>query len=375
LILQILTVDYEVHFDMKKPLVIWVIALLVSSSFFMISVQAQENKTCEQCGMSLDATAQARFTIVDASGGEHLACCPICALKLQKVYGDLNITSFCDYNGPDYPITIDTRNNGTEVLVTPSSALIIVGGSCKTNRLVYDAAAADALLASPNNGTSRWLSPLTNDTVAVNATRMGVVQAALKNGAGAPSTSASPSPSPSSSGVTFECEVCGMDVSPESQATYIVTDGNGNVHYVECFMCALSLINDYETLHIQTYCDWYGPDYSITVDSSNYGGSVSVSPSTAVFLRGGSCVTARAAYNQTAADNLLVNGYSQYTSPEQRFSLPSGTEVKMLTDAINAWYAQPSATGTPTVLVLALACAVGVVLIGLSLVAYKRLKT
>ena len=48
----------------------------------------------------------------------------------------------------------------------------------------------------------------------------------------------------------MECEACGMDVTPESQARYSVTDGTGKVHYVECFMCAMQLINDYETLQI-----------------------------------------------------------------------------------------------------------------------------
>ena len=360
---------------MKKPFAILVLALMISSSFYIFSAQAQESKPCEQCGMTVDATGQARFKILDATGTQHVACCPICALKLQRTYLDLNITTFCDYNGPNYPITIDTRNNGTNVTVSPSSALVIVGGSCKTNRIVYDVAAADALLAPPSNGTSKWLSTLTNDTVAANATRMGVVQASLKNGAGTPSSSPSPSPSPSTSGVTLECEACSMDVTPESQTRYRVTDGNGNVHYVECFMCALNLINDYETLHIQTHCDWYGPNNAITVDSSNYGGTVSVTPSTALFLRGGSCVTARVAYNQTAADSLLVNGYSQYTSPEQRFSLPSGTDVKLVTDAINTWYMQPEATGTPTILIIALVSIVGVLIIGLSFIAYKKLKS
>ena len=62
-----------------------------------------------------------------------------------------------------------------------------------------------------------------------------------------------------------------MDVTSESQVRYRVTDGNGKAHYVECYMCALQLINDYESLHIETYCDWYGPNYPITVDTSNYG--------------------------------------------------------------------------------------------------------
>jgi hypothetical protein len=166
-----------------------------------------------------------------------------------------------------------------------------------------------------------------------------------------------------------------MDVTPESQTRYKVTDGTGNVHYVECFMCAMQLINDYETLHIATYCDWYGTNYPITVDTSNYGATVTVNPSTAIFLRGGSCVTARAAYNQTAADNLLANGFSQNTSPEQQYSLPSTTQVKLVNDAISTWYAKADVTTAPSSLMLALALVVGVVIIGGSIFAFKKLKS
>jgi hypothetical protein len=165
-----------------------------------------------------------------------------------------------------------------------------------------------------------------------------------------------------------------MDVTPESQTRYILTDGAGKIHYVECFMCAMQLINDYETLHVETFCDWYGPNYQITIDTSNFGQTVSVSPSTAIYLRGGSCVTARAAYNQTAADNLLANGFSPYTSPEQQYALPSTTQIKLVNDAISTWYAQADTTAAPTSLIFVLFLVVGVAVIGGSIIAYKKLK-
>ncbi len=360
------------------------------------------SSTCEQCGMNVDVTGQARFKIFDATGTIHIACCPVCALRLQRTYGDLNITAFCDYYGPIYPISIISKNNGTDVTVNPTDALIITAGGCTKNRIVYNSSAADALLALPNNGTSKWLSPLSNDTANANPTTMGITQAALINGIGLPSptpiptVAPTPTPSPSRStspstspistptpspqptatiGVTLECEACGMDVTPESQARYKVTDGTGNVHYVECYMCAMQLINDYETLHIETYCDWYGPNYPITVDTSNQGATVVVNPSTAIFLRGGSCVTARVAYNQTAADSLIANGFSQYTSPEQLYSLPSTTQVKLVNDAISTWYAKADTTAAPTSLMLVLALVVGVVIIVGSVFAFKKLKS
>jgi hypothetical protein len=139
-------------------------------------------------------------------------------------------------------------------------------------------------------------------------------------------------------------------------------------------MCALQTLNDYETVHITTFCDWYGPNYLITIDSTNFGQTITVNPSTAMFLRGGSCVTARAAYNQTAADNLLANGFSQYTSLEQRYTLPPTTEVKVVTDAISTWYVQKNATAAPTSLTLVLVAALGLTVIVGSLFAYRKLK-
>jgi hypothetical protein len=73
-------------------------------------------------------------------------------------------------------------------------------------------------------------------------------------------------------------------------------------------------------------------------------------------------------------DNLLANGFSQYTSPEQKHALPSTTQVKSVNDAINTWYAQADTTAAPTSFMLALFLIVGVVTIGGSIIAYKRLK-
>jgi hypothetical protein len=410
------------------------------------------NSTCEQCGMTVDVTGQQRFRIFDASNKIHVACCPICALRLQRKYNDLNITATCDYYGPTRTISITSRNNGTDVTVNPTTALIISAASCMKNRIVYNATAADELLSPPYNGTSQYLSPLQNMTAPENSTRYTVPQAALMQGAGTPpptptptptsTPTASPSPSPpptpepsespslkptetpevsaspSSSPSSTErpspstspsaspvetpsltqspsatstpattqqpnnvaiqiCEACGMDVTAESQARYVVTDGNGDVHFVECFMCALQLANDYEILHIKTYCDWYGPTYPITVDTANFGNTVTVNPTTAMYLRGGSCVTARAAYNQTAADELLVAGYSQYTSPEQQYALPAGTTVALVKDAVLS-IAQNSPTkdvqgAQNTAFLIAVAVA-GVAFIAVAVVAFRKLK-
>jgi hypothetical protein len=141
---------------------------------------AQSTVPCEQCGMTMDATGQARYAITDNGGTRHYACCPMCAFKLIPKYGELNITSFCDYNGPSYPIVIRATRNGTGLVLSPQSALVILGGGCTKNRLVYDSASADALLAPPNNGTSPWLSMMSNVTVAATSSRMTAARAVLQ---------------------------------------------------------------------------------------------------------------------------------------------------------------------------------------------------
>jgi len=187
---------------MKRLYAILILSLFTSNLVFIFPAEAQETRPCDQCGMTIDAIGQVRFNIVDVNNTRHYACCPVCALKLIKTYGDLNITAFCDYNGPSYPITINAKGYGSEVSVSPTSALIILGGGCAKNRIVYNATAADLLLAPPNNGASSWLSPLTNATVLPNATRIGVAQAALQYGGGVPSPSPSAASTPTPTSTT-----------------------------------------------------------------------------------------------------------------------------------------------------------------------------
>ena len=360
-----------------------------------------ESIQCEACGMTVDVNNQARCRIFDSTGTLHIACCPVCALKLLKTYGALNYTAICDYNGPSQTISIVARNYGADVTVTPSTALIILGGGCTKNRLVADSASADALLASPNNGTSPWLYGMTNSTVASNATRLDVVNAALKYGEGpaatpTPTPTAAPTPTPTASATskptqspkptntptnnpsstptlnTETCEACGMDATAEAQTKYQVVDGDGQIHFAECIMCALQLTNQYEKLTITTYCDWYGPNYPIIIQSTNFGKDVTVSPTTALFLDGGSCAANRAAYNQTAADELLTNGYSIYTMSDQRYSLPAETNVTPMATAVMVFAEQM--TISPSQFPIVIVAVAGIAIVAISVVVFMKLK-
>ncbi len=139
-------------------------------------------------------------------------------------------------------------------------------------------------------------------------------------------------------------------------------------------MCALNLLKKYDQLTISTYCDWYGSDYPITVQSSNYGANVTVTPSTAMFLNGGSCVINRVAYNQTAADLLLANGYSNNTLSSQHYPLPSDTKIISVSQAA-VEFSQNKATLNPGEIpsLLIVGAVAGVAVVVLSVVAYFKM--
>jgi hypothetical protein len=358
--------------------------------------------------MNVAADSQAHLKVVDSTGTTHYVECLRCALKLLKNCSEITITANCDWNGPNYAITINLKNDGNITNVNPPTALFIDGG-CTKNRVVYNQAAADALLA--HNGSSTYLTMMQNTTIPSNATVLTIAKAAAMYGFIAspdptptPTPTASPSPTPiqsptatpsytiqptasptiaptktpaptatpSPEPVTAQvCEACGMEVNPEAQAKYVIVDGNGTKHYAECFMCALNLINDYDQLTITTYCDWYGPNYPVTVQSSQFGKEVNVSPSNAMFLNGGSCVINRVAYNQTAADELLRNGFSMYTLQAQHYDLPS--ETKVSTIVVAATNTGQKDTPQSPIPLLTIGAIAGVAIIALSIIAYKKL--
>ncbi len=173
---------------------------------------------------------------------------------------------------------------------------------------------------------------------------------------------------------TYPCETCPMTVGPDALAHLKVTDGNGTTHYVECIGCAMKLLRDYDTIHIQTYCDWYGPDFPITADISQHGAVTNVTPDTALILVGGGCTGNRVAYNQTAADNLLVNGYSQYTMTMMQQPLPANTNTTTFTAKALTFASPIEEPEGQNVIALALVAVVGIVVIAASVVAYKKMK-
>jgi len=313
--------------------------------------------------MDVKADAQAHFSLVDGEGKIHFACCIKCAFRILTKVDELYIVTNCDWYGPDYPITINVKGDLSSITVDPSSALII-DGSCTKNRVVYNQTAANALLA--NNGISQYLIASQNIAIPYDSSILPIEEAVRTYGV-------SSSPSPSIPTQTQDCEACGMTVSAEAQKRYQVNDGNGAVHYVECFMCALNLINDYDQIHIVTCCDWDGPTCTITVESADYGAQVVVNPSTAMFLNGGSCVVNRAACNLAATQELIANGFSQYTLLEQQFALPHDTKVLTVEEAINEFaQTNTSENSQNQIGLLIVGGIIGVIIVVGAIISYKK---
>jgi hypothetical protein len=173
---------------------------------------------------------------------------------------------------------------------------------------------------------------------------------------------------------TYPCETCPMNVGPDALDHFMVTDGSGTRHYVECIGCAYKLLKTCDTINIATYCDWYGPNYVITANITEHGAKATVSPSTALILVGGGCTGFRVAYNQTAADLLLANGYSSYTMIMMRQALPANTNTTNFIAKANSFAAGTSETpafSPTTPIVLAVA---GIAVIVVAFVAFKKLK-
>jgi len=173
---------------------------------------------------------------------------------------------------------------------------------------------------------------------------------------------------------TQTCETCPMQVGLDAQQHFVVYDGDGTRHWVECIGCALKLLKTYDTIRIETYCDWYGPDYPVVAEISQHGAVSTVNPSSAFILMGGGCTANRVAYNQTAADELLANGYSEYTMMMMQQALPPSTNVTTIQNRALTFAATSEETTPQSYLLLAVIAVIGIVVIAGAIIAYKRLK-
>ena len=176
-------------------------------------------------------------------------------------------------------------------------------------------------------------------------------------------------------GTEKDCETCPMKVGADAIQHLNVVDGNGTRHYVECIGCAMKLLKTCDTIHIETYCDWYGPNYPITADISQHGAATIVDPTSALLLVGGGCTGNRVAYNQTAADLLLANGFSGNTMMMMQQPLPANTNITTLDKKAQSFALADTTTETPqSPFVPILLGVVAVSIVVVAVVAYKKIK-
>jgi len=177
------------------------------------------------------------------------------------------------------------------------------------------------------------------------------------------------------------CEACGMEIVADMREHITIKDGSGNSHYACCQGCMLRLLDPkkgYEELNIDTYCDYYGSSYKIRINAKAYGNVTTVTPNTAVILLGTkivqSCANNRIAYNQTAAQALLSNGFTSNTMRFQQNPLPSGTPVIAIPAVAAAMALKGISYVPPSPVVPILLAVIGVSIMAGSFVAYKRLR-
>jgi hypothetical protein len=172
----------------------------------------------------------------------------------------------------------------------------------------------------------------------------------------------------------INCETCTMKVGADAQNHLKVYDGNGTIHYVECIGCALKLLKNYDTLSIETYCDWYGPNYTITADITEHGSRATINPSTALLLVGGGCTGNRIAYNQTAADELLLNGFSHYTMMMMQQALPANTNTTTISERASNYAQNSEIQPSSSPFVMILLAIIGLTVIIGSVIALRKLR-
>jgi len=172
-----------------------------------------------------------------------------------------------------------------------------------------------------------------------------------------------------------------MIITSDMKEHIFITDSQSNRIYACCQACMLRILDPvkgYDQIHIETFCDWYGPEFKIIIETRNHGNSTVVNPDTALLLLGAmvvpGCSNTRIAYNQTAAEMLLMDGYSKHTMIHQRNELPEGTPIKtipsaatMLSTRVGITYIAPKPW-----LVIALTV-IGIIVLAESFVAYKSL--
>ena len=131
---------------MKKALAIPLALLLMGSILSVVGANSYVNESsvalCMACGMKVTKSDPSTLTVSSSGQPDQYACCPVCALEVALYYKDAVVTGTCISSGQK--ITFNVRDSALDS-VSPSTALMLSGGSCAKNKLCYDDANAAAL--------------------------------------------------------------------------------------------------------------------------------------------------------------------------------------------------------------------------------------
>lgn len=175
------------------------------------------------------------------------------------------------------------------------------------------------------------------------------------------------------------CEACGMIVTPDLAANYVITDTtSGQRVYACCAGCMLRVVAAHPNVHIEALDSWYGlAAPKITIDIANKT-VAAVSPNSTIIVLGskisGTCVSNRLAINQTTAQLLVQNGYNA-SNPLTPFrtDVPAGTPLLNVSAALTGMLVKGIAYAPPSSALLIGIIAVGMLVLVLGLVAWKKL--
>jgi hypothetical protein len=177
------------------------------------------------------------------------------------------------------------------------------------------------------------------------------------------------------------CEACGMMITPEIDANYIITDTNTNQRiWVCCAGCMLRLASAHPDMHIEALDSWYATSAPTIVINITGGQVSSVVPSSTRLLLGSkisnSCVSNRIAINETSTQLLLLNGYNP-DNPLSPFKtvVPNGTPALNISAALVPLKAKGIQYVPPSAAFLTGIAIAGVAVLAVGVLAWKKLLT
>ena len=134
-----------------KSLSVVIVVAVIGLIFLAGGVGATLNRTmttaaCEACGMEVEKTDVSSLRVVSSDGGEHWACCPICADVIGLYYVDAEIQGQCFACGQDIDIHLeDSQLSYVEFSGNKEFIKVLLGGMCMKNKLVCSGACAQSV--------------------------------------------------------------------------------------------------------------------------------------------------------------------------------------------------------------------------------------